>query len=82
VYAEDGPTMMRIEGHRLVPAFAFTSRVAGEYFWLNYFAFGPHGTIYADELPGGNGFEARQQLISVRQRHVTLLWEQPEKPIA
>jgi len=79
VYGEDGPTMLLIQGHRLVRVFTFTSRVAGEFFWLNYFAFGPHGTIYADELPGGNGFEARQQLVSLRHRGVTLLWEQPKK---
>ena len=74
--------MMRIEGNRLAPAFAFTSWGAGEYFWLNYFAFGPHGILYADELPSGNGFEARQQLVSEQHRHITLLWEQPKKPNA
>ena len=78
VYGEDGPAMIRIRGHRLARVLAFTSRVAGEYFWLNYFAFGPHGTVYADELPGGNGFEARQQLVSEKHRRVTLLWEQPK----
>lgn len=82
VYAEDGPTMMRIDGRRLIPEFAFTSRVAGEYFSLTYFAMGSHGAVYADEIPGAGGFEARQQLVSLRHGRVTLLWEQPEKRIA
>jgi hypothetical protein len=80
VYGEDGPTLLRITGHRLVPAFAFRGRVAGEYFELTYFAFARNGTLYADELPGGNGFEARQQLLAVRHHHETLLWEQPTTP--
>lgn len=81
VYGEDGPALIRIQGHRVVRAFTFTSRIAGEYFALTYFAFGKQGTIYADEIPGGDGygFEARQQVVSVRGRHIALLWEQPKK---
>ena len=76
VIAENGATLLRIEDHRLAVAFAFTQRIRGEFFWLTYFAFGPSGTLYADEMPGGSGFEAHQQLVSVNGPHMNLLWQQ------
>ena len=69
-------------GNRLVPALAFTSRVAREYLFLTYFAIGPHRTVYADEIPGTGGLEARQQLVSAEHRHLTLHRAQPKKAIA
>ena len=77
VYGETGPTVLRIQDGQLVPAFKFTKPIGGEYFWLTYFAFGPNGTLYADEIPGDSGFEAHQQLVSVaNNHHVSLLWQQ------
>lgn len=76
VFAESGPHLLRISGKQLVPSFTFAHRVAGEYFWLTYFAFAPKGTIYADEIPGGTGFETHQQLLSITHGHLRLLWEQ------
>jgi hypothetical protein len=76
VYAEDGDVLLRIEGDRFVRVFSF-GKVAGENFLLTNFAFGPHGVLYADEIPGGISFEARQQLVSVSGARVRLLWEQP-----
>jgi hypothetical protein len=75
VIAENGPILLRIEGQRLAVAFAFTQRVREEFFWLTYFTYGPRGTVYADEIPGGGGFEAHQQLVAVNS-HVRLLWQQ------
>jgi hypothetical protein len=76
VYAENGPQILRIEDRRLVPTYPISTTVRGQYFFLNYFAFGPHGVIYADDIPGGGGFEKHQQLLSVRNSHVSLLWQQ------
>jgi hypothetical protein len=80
VYAENGATLLRIDGNRLVTSAAFSERLAGEYFWLTHFAFAPNGTVYADELPGGGAFEARQQLVALGGRGTRLLWEQPSGP--
>jgi hypothetical protein len=71
VYGENGNVILRVEGNRLVPTFTFN-----QYFWLTQLAFGPHGTLYADEIPGGGAFEAHQQLVSVRNAHVSLLWQE------
>jgi hypothetical protein len=53
--------------------------VNGEYCTLTYFAFGPGGVVYTDEIPGGQGygFEAHQQLLSVSGKRDSLLWQQP-----
>lgn len=76
VYAENGATLLRIQAQSLVLTFAFTQPVQGEFFWLTYFAFGPRGILYADEIPGGGGFEAHQQLVSISHSHVNLLWQE------
>jgi hypothetical protein len=66
VYGEDGSTIVRVAGHRLVPAFTFGMPVRGE-------SFPP---IYADDYPGGTAFEAHQQLVSVRNARVSSLWQE------
>jgi hypothetical protein len=76
VFSEDGPTIERVGHNRLVSVFTFVKRVNGEFFWLTYFAFGPGGTTYADEIPGGQAFEAQQQLVAVIGTRVTLVWQQ------
>jgi hypothetical protein len=76
VYAEDGPTLLRLSGLSLVPTFSFSTALHGGYFTLTYFAFAPSGTIYADEIPGNTGFEAHQQLLSVSHGHTDLVWQQ------
>lgn len=74
VYGENGPELLQIDGNDLQPVLNF-----GGSFWLAYFTFGPRGRIYADEIPGDGGFEARQQLLGLSNRHRTLLWEQPRQ---
>lgn len=76
VYAEDGPTIERAVGGQLLPAYSFTRSLRAEKFWLTYFAFGPDGVIYADDVPGGGAFEAHQQLVSVVNSRVSVLWEE------
>ncbi|WP_300603152.1 hypothetical protein, partial [Trebonia sp.] len=63
VYAGNGAAIVRVTPTRFVPA-AELSGVDGQYFWTMDFAFGPQGTLYADEIPGNLGFEARQELVS------------------
>ena len=69
VYGETESSILRIDGLRLVPTFQFG-------FPLIHFAFGAHGTTYADDYAGGTAFEAHQQLVSVRNSHVSLLWQE------
>jgi hypothetical protein len=76
VYGMSGDGIMRVERRDLVPTFVFAKPVHGESFSPTYFALGPHRLIYADELPGDVGFEAHQQLVSVRNAHTTLLWQE------
>lgn len=76
VYAENGPTILRVTPHRLLPALTLT-KVNHEYFWPTYFAFGADGETYVDEIPGDSGFEAHQQLIAIRDAHITRLWQEP-----
>jgi hypothetical protein len=76
VYAEDGTDMRRIQGHRFAQTLPVTDPIRGDTFWLTYFALAPNGTIYADEIPGGGGFEAHQQLIALGHDHAVLLWQE------
>ncbi|HWD24018.1 MAG TPA: hypothetical protein VG368_01000, partial [Acidimicrobiales bacterium] len=63
VYSDDGGTIMRVTSTGLTPVDKL-AEVGVQGFWPTNFAFGPHGTLYADELPGSFGFEARQEIIS------------------
>jgi hypothetical protein len=74
LYGENGPELLELDGDELKPAHDF-----GNSFWLTYFAFGPQSIVYADELPGNGGFEARQKLLVIRRGHTTVVWEQPGK---
>jgi hypothetical protein len=75
VYADNGPTILRVTSHRLLPALRFT-QINHEYFWPTNFAFGAQGETYLDEIPGDGGFEAHQQLVARRDGRVTLLWQE------
>ncbi len=79
-YGESGGAILRITSRKLVPAFTFAKPVDRQDFSLSYFAFGPTGTIYADDLPGNIGFEAHQQLVSVTAGHVHVLWQETTAP--
>ena len=82
-YTEERGEILRIEPHGLVALPAFNGPVStvppqpgGQQFPTIYFAFGPSGTIYADDIPGGIGFGLHQQLLSIRNRHVGFLWQE------
>jgi hypothetical protein len=76
VYGENGTIIVRIDGDRLGATFAFTKPVRGEYFWPTYFTFGPNGVVYLDEIRGDSAYEAHQQLVSVHNSHISLLWQE------
>jgi hypothetical protein len=79
VYAENGSVLLRLGKRALVPTYNMNGQIDGEYFFMTSYAFGPKGTIYADEIPGSGAFEAHQQLIALTGDHVTLLWQQANK---
>ena len=83
IYTENGGDIFRVESHRLVPLASFNRPLStfppqpgGQRFPTIYFAFSPNGTIYADDIPGGIGDGLHQQLLVVRDRDVTLLWQE------
>jgi hypothetical protein len=79
VYGENADTIDQIYAAaalRLVPVHMFKGTIGGEDFNLTYFAFGPRGSVYADEVPGNTGFESRQQLVEVSAGRTRVLWEQ------
>jgi hypothetical protein len=80
VYGESGPTFLKLQGGRAIPGYSFPQRRRSS-FWLTYFAFGPDGTIYADEIPGFGAFEPYQQLRIVRDNRSSVLWQQASRPV-
>jgi hypothetical protein len=75
VYGESGSTFLKVQGTQATPGYSFP-QTGRSSFWLTYFAFGPGGTAYADEIPGGGGFERYQQLRVVRGDRSSVLWQQ------
>lgn len=79
IYAAS-PDIFRIEPHKLVSIAAFNEPLArplrGQAFSPLYIAFSPNGTLYTDDERGGTAFEAHQQLLSIGNARVSLLWHQ------
>ena len=81
VYSENGGSIMRVTSKGLVPVYKLAEdSVQG--FWPTNFAFGPHGALFADELPGNQGFESRQEFISIREGSTKVLWTEPKSAAA
>ena len=81
IYAAAGlPGIFRVEPHKLVSIAAINGTLSrplhGQAFLPLYFAFSLNGTLYADDEPGGTAFEAHQQLLSISNGHVSLLWQE------
>jgi len=81
VYGESGPTLLKLQGDRPISGYSFPQKPRSS-FWLTFFAFGPSGTIYADEIPGFGAFEPYQQIRVVRADRSTVLWQQTSTPKA
>ena len=67
--ADSGNVILRAEGGRLVPSYTFPNS-----FFLTYFAYGPGGVLYADEIGGTHAFEPVQEIVSVRAGNLRVLW--------
>jgi hypothetical protein len=76
VYTANGDGIRLIENGKPKTVFEYSHKIAGEYFNLTDFAVAPNGVIYADEIPGGYGEEAQQQLVATQAGHITLLWQE------
>jgi hypothetical protein len=81
IYAEDGDTIARVTPKGLVLSHKFV-KVDHQYFPLTYFAYGPRGSLYLDELPGNSGFEGRQQLVSDQGGTIKVLWTESKSAAA
>lgn len=81
VYAANGGAIARVTPTGVAPVDKLV-KVHGKYFWATNFAFGPHGTLYVDELPGNLGFELRQELVSLRGGRTRVLWTEPKSAAA
>ncbi len=81
VYGESGSAFLKLQGGRAIPAYSFPLTRRSD-FWLTYFAFGPDGRVYADELPGGEAWEKYQQLRVVRHNRSSVLWQQTSADVA
>ena len=81
VYGESGSTFLKLQDGRAIPGYSFPQRPRSG-FWLTYFAFGPDGAIYADEIPGFGAWELYQQLRIVHDNRSSVLWQQRSAPVA
>ena len=81
VYGESGPTFLKLQGGRAIPGYSFPQKPRSG-FWLTYFAFGPNGAVYADEIPGFGAWEKYQQLRIVHGNRSSVLWQQTSAPVA
>ena len=81
VYGESASTLLKVHGNRVIPGYSFPA-TRRSYFWLTYFALGPGGTVYADEIPGGSAWEKYQQLRVVRGDRSSVLWRQTSADVA
>jgi hypothetical protein len=80
VYGESGPTFLKLQGGRAIPGYSFPQKPRSG-FWLTYFAFGPNGAVYADEVPGFGAWEKYQQLRIVHGNRSSVLWQQTSAPV-
>jgi hypothetical protein len=74
IEVDDGQNILRVEGDQLVTTLAVNA-VTGinTFIFTDFFALGPDGTLYADNL-GPPAFEPFQQIVSVTDGHGVSLW--------
>jgi hypothetical protein len=74
VEADNGMSIVRTKGNKLVTSYTFNNVPGTDWFTLTYFVVAPNGTRYADDI-GGGGFQRYQQLTSVVHDRVAVLWQ-------
>jgi hypothetical protein len=76
IYAEAEGALVRVETRRLVTVRRFTRSIFGEHFPVTFFAFGPDGSVYADDETPNEGVDKHQQLVRLSGSHLRVLWQQ------
>jgi len=79
--ADSGPYLEQVEGNRLVSTPGVLMSTAGandvpgitKFLFMDYFAYAPDGTLYADNMPT-SGFDPYQQIVSVTSGQGASLW--------
>ena len=77
-YAADGGTIVRAEGDQLVSFRSLGNVSKKQYFYPQYIAFSPSGTLYADNLDGPV-FSRFQVIVAVDNSTATTLWSRRVK---
>ena len=81
IEADNGPYLEQVEGNGLVStpgvlmSTSGTNDVPGitKFLFMDYFAYAPDGTLYADNMPT-SGFDPYQQIVSVTSGRGASLW--------
>ncbi len=81
IEADNGPYIERVEGNRLVTTPGVLASTSGannvsgitKFLFMDYFAYAPDGTLYADNIPT-SGFDPYQQVVSVASGQGASLW--------
>jgi hypothetical protein len=74
IEADNGSDIVQVQGNRLAVS-ADLEKIPGDagFTFTNYFAIGPNGALYADDL-GPPAFERTQRIVSVSHGHAVSLW--------
>ena len=83
IEADSGPNLEQVEGNRLVstPGVLMSTSTSAvndvpgitKFIFMDYFAYAPDGTLYADNMPT-SGFDPYQQIVSVTSGQGASLW--------
>jgi len=83
IEADSGPYLEHVEANRLVrtPGVLTSTSITSvndlpgitQFIFMDYFAFAPDGTLYADNMPT-SGFDPYQQIVSVTSGQGASLW--------
>jgi hypothetical protein len=81
VDVDSGPNILAVQGNGLTQAYAFLNAdtpVVKSFVFVAYFAIGPGGTLYVDNLNGA--FDPYQQIVQVVNGQATSLWQGATRP--
>ena len=79
IVADDGPNLLRVEGNGLAKVQAVNDLPGiNTFVFMDYFAFGPQGALYADNL-GPPAFEPFQQIVAAAGGRAQSLWAGPSR---
>jgi hypothetical protein len=74
IEVDDGPSIVQVQSGTFVTAYNFeNAKGIKDFVFVNYFAIGPNGTLYADNLNGA--FDPYQQIVDVANGEAMSLWQ-------